>query len=42
MATTENDGFHTDDINNKGGGSYIYQICEAGTATCSNETIVSF
>lgn len=36
VATTANDGFYTDDINNRGPGSYTYQVCEAGTTTCSN------
>lgn len=36
VATTANDGFYTDDINNRGRGSYTYQVCEAGTTTCSN------
>jgi serine protease len=42
VATTANDGFHTDSTNNVGGGSYTYKICEAGTETCSNEATVSF
>ena len=43
ITTTSNDGFHTDNINNKGGGgSYTYQVCEAGTSTCSNEDTVTF
>ena len=42
VATTANDGFHTDAINNRGGGSYTYRVCEAGTATCSNEATVTF
>ena len=29
-------------INRKGGGSYTYQVCEAGTATCSNQATVTF
>ena len=33
---------YTDNIGNKGGGSYVYQVCEAGTATCSNEATVTF
>ena len=35
---------YTDDIGNKGGGSYTYQICEAdGTSpTCSNKVTVTF
>lgn len=42
VITTPNDGLHTDDINKKGGGSYTYKICEAGTSTCSNDAVVSF
>ncbi|MBW3565061.1 MAG: S8 family serine peptidase [Acidobacteria bacterium] len=42
ITTTANDGFHTDNIGNKGGGSYTYKVCEAGTSTCSNEASVTF
>lgn len=42
IGTTANDGFYTDNIGNKGGGSYIYQVCESGTTTCSNEATVTF
>jgi subtilisin len=42
IVTTANDGAHTDDINSKGGGSYTYKVCEAGTSTCSNEVLVAF
>ena len=42
IVTTANDGFHTDNINAKGGGSYTYKVCEAGTSTCSNNVVVSF
>jgi len=39
----ENDGFYTDNINNVGGGSYTYKVCEAdSTTTCSNEATVTF
>ena len=34
--TTDNDGEYTDSTGIKGGGSAIYQVCEAGTTTCSN------
>ncbi len=37
-----NDGTYTDHINRKGGGSYTYKVCEAGTSTCSNEVTVTF
>jgi hypothetical protein len=33
---------YTDDIDNKGGGSYVYRVCEAGTSECSNESTVVF
>ncbi len=42
ITTTANDGFHTDNINNRGGGSYTYRVCEAGTSTCSNNVTISF
>lgn len=42
ITTTANDGFHTDNIDNRGGGSYTYQVCEAGTSICSNEAVVTF
>lgn len=37
VATTGNDGAHTDETRQKGGGSAIYQVCEASTTTCSSE-----
>jgi hypothetical protein len=37
-----NDGFYTDNIDQRGGGSYTYRVCEAGTDTCSNEAVVAF
>jgi subtilisin family serine protease len=43
LTTTANDGFHTDNIDRKGGGSYTYKLCEAGSTTaCSNEVTVTF
>ncbi|HUG99941.1 MAG TPA: S8 family serine peptidase [Gammaproteobacteria bacterium] len=42
ITTTANDGVHTDNIGQRGGGSYIYKVCEAGTSTCSNEATVTF
>ena len=42
IVTTSNDGTYTDNIGIKGGGTYIYKVCEAGTATCSNEATVVF
>jgi len=42
VATTANDGAYTDNINQKGSGSFTYKLCEAGTEICSNESTVSF
>lgn len=42
IATIANDGAFTDSIGARGGGSYAYKVCEAGTATCSNEATVTF
>lgn len=39
---TENDGAHTDNVGKKGGGSYTYKLCEAGTTTCSDFVTVSY
>lgn len=33
---------YTDNIGNKGGGSYTYQVCEAGTSNCSDPVNVIF
>jgi thermitase len=41
-AAESNDGAYTDPINRNGSGSYTYKLCEAGTATCSNEAVVVF
>jgi serine protease len=42
LTTTANDGFYTDNIDQVGGGSYTYKVCEAGTSNCSNEATVIF
>jgi hypothetical protein len=42
VMTTANDGTQTDMINKKGGGSYTYQLCEAGTSVCSASVVVTF
>ena len=42
IITTQNDGFYTDVIDSKGGGSYTYQVCEAGTGVCSETVTVSY
>lgn len=40
--TTANDGSYTWTSNNRGGGSYTFQVCEAGTSTCSDSVTVVF
>ena len=40
IATTANDGFHTDNVNQSG--SYTYKVCETRSNTCSNEAQVDF
>jgi subtilisin len=42
VATIKNTGSHTDNINARGGGSYTYEVCEAGTDSCSNQAVVVF
>ncbi|MBI2334346.1 S8 family serine peptidase [Candidatus Daviesbacteria bacterium] len=42
VETTINDGAYTDNIDQRGKGTYIYQVCEEGTTTCSNESTVIF
>jgi len=42
VATTANDGAFTDNIDQRGSATYVYQVCEAGTDTCSNEATVTF
>ncbi|HEX6929508.1 MAG TPA: S8 family serine peptidase [Gammaproteobacteria bacterium] len=42
IVTTANDGAYTDNLNVKGGGSYTYKVCEAGTSTCSADVNASF
>ncbi len=42
VATTANDGAYTDATNFRGGGSLTYQVCEAGTSTCSDSVTVAF
>ncbi|HEX6306190.1 MAG TPA: S8 family serine peptidase, partial [Anaerolineales bacterium] len=36
LVTSANDGAYTDGPLGRGGGSATYQVCEAGTSTCSN------
>src|SRR3989344_3640323 len=43
VTTTGNDGVHTDNIDQRGGGTFTYKICEAGgISACSNESVVTF
>ena len=43
IGTTSNDGTHTDQINQKGGGTYTYQVCETPPSTvCSGLVSVVF
>ena len=42
VTATSNDGSHTDPINLRGGGTYVYKVCEAGTTRCSNDATVAF
>jgi PKD repeat protein len=42
LTTTADDGAYTDNINKRGAGSYTYQVCEAGTSTCSNVVTITF
>jgi subtilisin len=42
VATIDDAGAYTDDIDVRGGGSYTYQVCEAGTDTCSSEVTVTY
>ncbi|UCD24865.1 MAG: S8 family serine peptidase, partial [Gemmatimonadota bacterium] len=40
IQTTSNDGAFTDATGTRGGITYVYQVCEAGTSTCSNTSTV--
>ncbi len=42
ITTTPNNGFYTDNIDQRGGGSYTYKVCQEGPSTCSNEATVTF
>ncbi len=42
IATTANDGAYTNALSSKGGATYSYQVCEAGTTTCSASVSVVF
>jgi len=42
IATTPNDGLYDDSTGTTGQASFTYQVCEAGTSTCSNDVVVTF
>ncbi len=42
IATTPNNGAYDDHTGTSGQVSFMYQVCEAGTQTCSNTVTVSF
>jgi hypothetical protein len=42
IVTTPNSGSYTDTSIGRGGGSFIYKVCEAATTICSNEVTTIF
>jgi hypothetical protein len=42
IATVADTGSYRDNLNVRGGGSYVYQVCEAGTSTCSAQVTATF
>jgi serine protease len=42
QVTVANSGAYTDHINVRGGGTYTYRVCEAGTSICSPDVNASF
>jgi hypothetical protein len=42
ITTVANSGAYTDALNRKGGGTYSYTVCAAGTTTCSNTSTAAF
>jgi hypothetical protein len=42
VTTTANDGAHTDVLAKNQAGTFTYKVCNAGTTTCSNDSIVNF
>jgi serine protease len=42
IVTIPNNGFYTDHPNGRGHATYTYQVCNAGSQTCSNQTTVTF
>jgi PKD repeat protein len=42
LGTTPNDGHYTNSRASQGSVTYVYKVCETGTAVCSNEATVVF
>ena len=42
IATTPNDGAYDDSTGTSGQASFMYQVCEARTETCSNTVTLDF
>lgn len=42
IATVPNTGAWTDPIHRRGGGTYVYRVCDAATFACSNPATVQF
>ncbi len=42
IVTTANDGSYIDSTGDIGRAQYTYRVCDAGTATCSNDARVRF
>jgi hypothetical protein len=42
VTVAANTGEYVDNINRRGGGRYLYQVCEAATATCSESVAAAF
>ena len=42
LTNTVNDGSYTDNTGTKGGRTYIYAVCAAGSSNCSDDVVVAF
>ncbi len=42
VATTANDGAYTDNTGSKGGGTFVYRVCETDGSVCSDDITVSY
>ena len=42
IATVGNTGEYVDEINRRGGGSYLYQVCEVESEVCSEQVAATF